>query len=67
MKILSDRQNVTSRSYYFLLDWNDENGKKFIREKFNKDSLCDLNLEEYMILWLAATTDEYNRMCKNLS
>lgn len=63
MKTLADSNNVSAKSYYFLLDWNEQNERKFINEKFNKNRLCDLVLDEYMILWLNATTDEHNRMC----
>jgi len=64
MKMLSDGTYVSARSYYFLLDWNETNKKFFICEKFDKNKLCDLTLEEYMILWLNATTEEHNLMCK---
>jgi hypothetical protein len=63
MKTLSDNKNVSARSYYFLLDWNEQDEKKFISNKFNKNRLCDLTIDEYMILWLNATTEEHNRMC----
>lgn len=62
MKTLSDNIEVTSRSYYFLLDWNEQDDWKFIAERFNKGRLMDLDLDEYMILWLHATTAEYNKM-----
>jgi hypothetical protein len=63
MKTLADGFTVSSKSYYFLLDWNDQNNKQFISEKFGKQRLCELDKEEYMILWLNATTNEYNQMC----
>lgn len=65
MKTLSDGNQVTSRSYYFLLDWNEQNRWYFINEKFNKERLCDLTKDEYIILWLYATTNEYNIMVAN--
>lgn len=61
MKTLKDGSQVNSRSYYFLLDWNESNKKDFINTKFNKNSLYDLTLEQYSILWLQATTTEYNQ------
>ena len=64
MKTTSDGKYVSARSYYFLLDWNEYDKKKFIYQKFGKNRLCDLTLEEYMILWLNATTEEHNLMCK---
>jgi hypothetical protein len=63
MKTLADGKEVSASSYYFLLGWNEINERKFMNEKFNKNRLCDLNLDEYMILWLNATTEAYNRMC----
>jgi len=63
MKTLADGKEVSASSYYFLLDWNEINERKFMNEKFDKNRLCDLNLDEYMILWLNATTEAYNRMC----
>jgi hypothetical protein len=62
MKTLADKSQVSSTSYYYLLDWNDQNNKKVIFEKFKKESLYELTLEEYRILWLYATTEEYNKM-----
>lgn len=54
---------MSAKTYYFLLEWNEENNKEFINNKFNKNSLHDLTIDEYMILWLNATTIEYNKMC----
>lgn len=62
MKTLSDGNSVTSRSYYFLLDWNETNDWEFIRNNFKKGKLCDLTIDEYRSLWLNATTDEFNKM-----
>ena len=62
MKELSDGTRVNAMTYYFLLDWNDKNNKKFISEQFKKQRLVDLTIDEYMILWLNATTNEYNKL-----
>ena len=62
MKELEDGFKVSSSSYYFLLDWNDRDNKKFIVDKWGKHRLLELNKIEYLILWLKATTDEYNKM-----
>ena len=62
MKTIKDGIEVTGRSYYFLLDWNDRNGKAYIVEKFGKLSLHELNKDQYLILWLHATTNEYNNL-----
>lgn len=60
MKTLKDGKQVSSKSYYFLLDWNEKNNWEFIIKEFNKNRLCDLNIEEYKKLWLHATNCEYN-------
>jgi hypothetical protein len=65
MKKLADNKEVSAKSYYYLLDWNELDERKFINQKFNKNRLCDLTLDEYLILWLNATTDEHNLMMKN--
>jgi len=62
MKELIDGTKVSSMTYYFLLDWNDRNDKRFMSENFKKHSLKDLTIDEYMILWLNATTSEYNKL-----
>ena len=67
MKTLADGKEVSSRSYYFLLDWNEADSWHFISERFGKNALKDLNLIEYMILWLHATTTEHNNMCVSVN
>jgi len=62
MKELADGTKVSAMTYYFLLDWNDKDNKKFIAEKFEKQRLADLTIDEYMILWSNATTNEYNKL-----
>ena len=62
MKTLSDKTQVTSRSYYYLLDWNDTNNWEFIRTKFKKERLRDLNIAEYRMLWSHATNVELTGM-----
>jgi len=36
MKELADGKQVSARSYYYLLDWNEVNEHKFIQDSFNK-------------------------------
>ena len=67
MKELSDGTKVSARSYYFLLDWNDTDNKTFIADHFGKHRLMDLTIEEYSILWLNATTSEYNEFVKEIN
>jgi len=60
MKELSDGFEVSARSYYYLLDWNEVDEYKFITEKFNKIRLKDLILSEYKILFAHATQSDLN-------
>lgn len=62
MKTLSDGTEISQRSYYFLLEWNEQDKKDFMVAKFNKHRLFDLNIKEYVALFLHATTAEYNFM-----
>ena len=55
MKTLSDGTEVLARTYYYLLDWNETNNKEFMFTSFNKQRLCDLNIDEYKILFKHAT------------
>ena len=64
MKTLNNDTVVTSSSYYFLLDWNERDSWRFLNNKFGKQSLFSLTLDEYRILWLHATTDAFNKMGK---
>lgn len=58
MKTLSDGTEVSARSYYYLLDWNEENRKEYIYKTFNKERLCDLTILEYRQLFCYATQIE---------
>ena len=62
MKELLDGTKVSSKSYYYLLDWNDNDRWKFITSNFNTNRLHRLNINEYKILWKHATTDEFNKL-----
>jgi hypothetical protein len=62
MKQLADGQNVTSRSYYYLLDFNDRDGWKTIMAMFNKPKLLMLVKDEYLALFKAATQIEINKL-----
>lgn len=59
MKKLADGREVSARSYYYLLDWNERDEWRFMCDHLNKHRLCDLNIKEYTILWLHATTTEH--------
>jgi len=62
MKKLADGTEVTSRSYYFLLDFNDRDNWKTIQEKFSKMKLHELTREEYKTLFSHATQQELKKM-----
>jgi hypothetical protein len=59
MKTLADGTQVTSRSYYFLLDFNDVDQWKTMHDLCNKKvKLHDLNKEEYISLFKKAVEVE---------
>jgi hypothetical protein len=60
MKTLADGKNVRARTYYYLLDWNKSNNKKYIAERFGKQKLYDLTLSEYKQLFNHATVSDLN-------
>lgn len=62
MKKLIDGFEVSSRSYYYLLDWNELNEWEYIKQEFNKNRLCDLTRVEYKRLFNKATLQEMNQM-----
>lgn len=55
MKTLIDGYEVSERSYYYLLDWNEVNNWIFIKETFGKTKLKDLTIDEYEKLFEYAT------------
>jgi len=55
MKTLIDGIEVSSRSYYYLLDFNESNDWEFIRKEFNKHKLYQLTIQEYKKLFEHAT------------
>ncbi len=64
MKTLIDGKQVTSRSYYYLLDWNEVDEWDCIRLAFNKERLCDLNIIEYKQLFEYATKFDAENLIK---
>ena len=62
MKTLYDGTEVSARGYYYLLDWNEVDEYKFIVSNFSKSRLKDLNKEEYVILFEAATLSDLNKL-----
>lgn len=59
MKILNDKTEVSSRIYYYLLDWNESNEWEYIREEFDKGKLNELNIAEFRQLFKHASTEDY--------
>ncbi len=64
MKKLADGSEVTSKSYYFLLDWNDQNKFEYMYNNLNQSGLKNLNIRQYRDLWEHATNDELQKMIK---
>jgi len=60
MKTLADGFEVSARSYYYLLDWNEVNEWMYMVHKFKKTRLCDLTKDEYKQLFQYATITELN-------
>jgi len=51
MKTLSDGTEVPSRTYYYLLDFNEANKWRYMFDNFSKSRLCDLTAPEYWKLF----------------
>lgn len=64
MKTLSDGIQVSARSYYYLLDWNETNEWKYLYSTFGKKRLCDLTIFQYRMLFCHATQIESVTMIK---
>jgi hypothetical protein len=60
MKTLADGFEVSARSYYYLLDWNEVNEWKYMVQEFGKNRLMDLTRVEYKRLFNKATMSEMN-------
>ena len=56
MKFLADGTEVSSRTWYYLLEFNDRNEWDFMMKEFQKIRLSDLPIDEYLKLWLYATS-----------
>lgn len=66
MKTLADGKEVPARSYYYLLDWNEINERKYIFETFNTVRLCDLNSKQYYQLFVFATHFDALKLIENI-
>lgn len=58
MRILADGTEVTSRSYYFLLDFNDRDGRKTMRDLWGVIQLHLLDKHQYKYLFKKAVEAE---------
>ena len=54
MKKLTDGTQVSSRSYYFLLDFNDRNNHKIINDLYSVMRLYELTKSQYIYLFKKA-------------
>jgi len=62
MKVLADGKEVTSRSYYYLLDFNDRDSWKTLTQEFGLNKLHELNITQYIRLFEIATEKELNNL-----
>ena len=62
MKELADGHKVSSRSYYFLLDWNEANRWTYLRNIIGRDKLCSCTRKQYKKLFAFATKFELNKL-----
>ena len=51
MKKLADGNLVSSRSFYFLLDWNDNDRRQYMDAHFQNKLLRELPLPEFLQLF----------------
>jgi len=54
MKTLSCGTNIKSSVYYFVLEFNNDDNKTTMLNLFGKDRLCDLNYDEFLVLYKIA-------------
>lgn len=59
------KEQVPSRCYYYLLDFNDGNNWELMREMFNIDRLNLLTLEQFWKLFKAVTEKDYKSAAEN--
>ncbi len=53
---------VSDRSYYFLLDWNEDDNWKYMQQEFGKMKLSELTTGQYRQLFKYASEYELNNM-----
>ena len=62
MKELADGTQVSSRSYYFLLDFNDRNNWKPMSDLWGIMKLHELNKQQYTYLFKYAVAAELKEL-----
>ncbi len=58
MKTLADGKEVSARSYYYLLDWNEVDEWSTLAEMFGVAKLGELTIDQYTALFQVATSEE---------
>lgn len=58
MKELADGIKVPARTYYYLLDFNEQDNYNYISSKFNANKLCSLNIHQFSKLFEYATEQD---------
>ena len=61
MKTLKDGTNVSSRVYYYLLDYKDKNLETFIN-MFDNVGLRDLDINQFRHFFIMATLRDRNNL-----
>jgi hypothetical protein len=62
MKTLADGTQVTSRSYYFLLDFNDRDSWETMHGLWGIMKLNELNKQQYIYLFKKAVEKEIKKL-----
>ena len=62
MKELADGTQVTSRGFYFLLDWNDQNEKRMMSDLYGVMRLRELTKHQYIYLMKHAMADDFKQL-----
>ena len=64
MKELADGSQVSSRGFYFLLDWNDRNNKQVMFNLYGIMRLHELSKHQYTYLMKYAMAEELKSLEK---
>ena len=62
MKELADGTQVSSRSFYYLLDYNDRNDRRPMIDLWGVERLKDLNIQQYTYLFKHVTNQELKNL-----